>query len=1268
MKGFQPGMRSTLRSLNVVIVFFLAVSCASYKTQYSKNGGQWRDSAPTPSKKLVHTMYLVGDAGNASTTYDPPILKYLRSKLPEESKRSSILFLGDNIYEYGMPPAEDSIPRSKGEYSIKAQLDILKDFKGYPMFIPGNHDWRGWGLKGLKDQEDFVEAYINNLRGNEDKDDWENYFLPDNGCSGPEVVELSNDIVVIVVDSEWWLTDWDNQPKLNEGCEARNRATFKFIFENVVRKYRNKSVVIAMHHPLYTYGPHGGGYSVKQTIFPLTEVSHNLYLPTPLLGIFYTLFRSNIGSRQDVANQRYKELRSAMLAGVKKNGKFIFASGHEHGLQYIENEDQKFIISGSGSKHSPVKLGKGSEFATGSMGYSTLQFYEGGETWVQFWQVNDEGTQSTLVYQKKIKDQLTQASEETSFDFSEYQKHNTTTQQFLTKTKIEPVNSTHKFFFGEHHRQLYIEKYSFPVLDIQKFKGGVEPVKQGGGNQTNSLRVRDTLDRDYVLRGMTKDATRFLPFPFNRMVAAKYLVEDNFLSTHPFAPLAVPALADAINVYHTNPALYYVPAQPALGNYNTIFGGSVHLVEERPAGKNWKEADFFGNPDNIVGTPDLVEDILKNNNHKVDESWALRTRLLDFLIGDWDRHDDQWTWAVIKQDDGSKLYRPIPRDRDQAFSKYDGAIPAVARQTLPFLRQLQSYDPEISSMKWTTWSARLFDRTFLNSLNWQQWKEQVEFIQRNLTDDVIEKAFNAWPEKVKTESAPHEIKSLKARRDNLMKIARTHYEFLSKSVNVIGTDDRERFEIERIDSKHTHVIVHELSKKGEPKQVTYERIFENELTDEINIYGNGNDDEFLVKGNVRKGITVRLIGGLGKDTFVDKSVVRVGSKKTRVYDDMRTNTVVGDAETKDKRTTRYSFNIYDRRSYESEYDLTLPIPVIGYNPDDLFMIGATFDVIKHGFKKQPYSSHQRFGARYAFGTHAFMVDYRGDFINAIGRWDFLLDTYHHGPTYTFNFSGLGNSSIRDPESLNYYRVRQSAIRIYPALKKRFAGNNGYFSIGPLIETSQIQLTPGRFIEDYIGDDKYLLDRKYFGGAEAVINVNSVDNYFTPHHGIRFITSANWISNISDKKDFTSWVAHLSFYKALDKKENFVFATQIGGAQTLGTGYTFFQLPNIGGQLGLRGYHNQRFYGKSTYWQSTDLRVRISSSYNPVLPLTFGVFGSYDYGRVWLSSDITSTWHYSYGGGAWIAPVDALLFSLGVYVPREDVEDSPRFVFRMGFGF
>lgn len=1257
-----------MRALLILLIVLLT-SCASYKQHYTKSARQWQVASPAADRKLMHTMYLVGDAGNSSTNGTTPVLAYLKAKLPAESENSSVLFLGDNIYEYGMPPSEDVKKREVAEHRITAQLEILNEFKGRPIFIPGNHDWRGWGQSGLKSQENFIEYYINSQRGVSDKDDWENYFLPDDGCSGPVAVELSNDLVVLVVDSQWWLGDSEEEPKINQGCEARNRASFRFIFENMVRKYRNQNVVIAMHHPLYTYGPHGGAFTAKQHLFPLTDINPKLYLPLPGIGTVAALFRASIGSRQDVAHQDYKDLRTAVLAGAKKNGSFIFASGHEHTLQYIENGGQKFIVSGSASKESPVKLGKGSEFASGAMGYSTLSFYDGGETWTQFWEVNAEGTKATLVYQKKIKDASHFSADQVQQDFSEYEEHKDTVMRPVTSNKIRSVGSVHEFLLGSHHRDLYREKYSFPVLDLSTFQGGVTPVKQGGGNQTNSLRVRDKEGKDYALRGMTKDASRFLPFPFNKMVAAKFLVEDNFLATHPFAPLAIPPMADAINVYHTNPTLYYIPSQPALGVYNGLFGGKMHLVEERPAGKKWKDADSFGNPDKIVSTPDLTESLLKNPKHQVDEEWAIRTRMLDFLVGDWDRHDDQWTWATLNQDNDMKLYRPIPRDRDQAFSRYDGLVPGIARQTLPFLRQLQSYGPEINSMKWTTWSARLFDRTFLNELSWAQWETQVKFIQENLTDEVILKAFETWPQKAQEISAPSLIKGLKTRRDNLMKIARTHYEFVGKSVDVIGTDEKERFEVERIDDKHTRITVSEISKKGEVKRITFQRTFENEITSSVDLYGNGDDDEFLVSGEVKKSLKVRMIGGLGQDVFTDKSSVRMGSRKTFVYDDLRDNTVNPGRETRDKRSTIARYNIYDRRGYDSEYNIAIPFPILGFNPDDQFLIGATYNLMTHGFKKFPYASYQRIGGSFAFGTLAFKAGYEADFLNVIKNWDLYLDAQYHGPTYAFNFSGLGNNTTRPVDDPDYYRVRQSLIRIYPAVKKRFAGVSGYFTVGPTFETANIEDTPGRFITEVaVGENEKIFEHKYFTGMEVGFHFNNVDNLFSPHSGIRFNSTFNVVNNIRADEYFTSFRTNLSFYKSLDTRENFILASQIGWGQNFGSGYEFWQMPTIGGQQGLRGYRTERFYGNRAFWQTTDLRVRLTSSTNPILPFTIGVFGSFDYGRVWLKGESSESWHNSYGGGLWTSPVDALIFSIGAFIPKEQFEESPRVVFRVGFGF
>lgn len=1262
-------MKKTLNNMIWAFLIIAAFSCASYKTQFSKEGSTWESQTPSPDLVLKHTMYLIGDAGNDSPESRAPVLEYLKMKLETESKNSSALFLGDNIYEYGMPPSEDSADRKVAEYRITSQLETLDKFKGRPVFLPGNHDWRGWGVKGLKRQEKFVDKYINEKRGVKDKEDYEDYFLPLDGCSGPEVIELNDNVVIIVVDSQWWLTDWDRDSKINDGCEIRNREQFKFIFENVVRKYRNKDVVFAMHHPPYTYGPHGGRFTIKQHIFPLTELNPDLWIPLPGLGSISALFRATIGSKQDMANKHYKDLRTAVMAGAKKNGKFIFASGHEHGLQFIENDGQEFIVSGSGSKNSPISLGKGSQFASAKLGYSTLNFYEGGETWVNYWEVNPDGKDVKLIFRKKIKDKQVLEQPDSSIAFTEYNQHADSTNRFVTSNEVKPVGGFHKFLFGEHNRALYTEKYPFPVLDLSKYRGGLTPVKQGGGNQTNSLRLRDAEGKEYALRGLTKDVSRFLPFPFNQMVAAKYLVEDNFLSTNPFAPLSMPILAEAVHVYHANPKLYYVPAQPALATYNPIFGGTMNLLEERPDGKKWKEAAFFGNPDKIVNTPDFVEEMLENSKHKVDEPWAIRTRLFDFVIGDWDRHDDQWAWSLVKQKDGTILYRPIPKDRDQAFSMYDGLLTGVARLTLPFLRQLQSFSPEIQSMKWTTWSARLIDRTFLNQLSWEQWEEQAKFIQTNLTDEIIESAFAAWPDKAREISSPALIKNMKIRRDNLLQIARTHYEFVSEHVNVIGTEEEERIIVERLDDLRTKVSVYEVGKDRQIKHLNYERTFETAVTKTINIYGNGDDDEFIVRGDVKKGITVRLIGGLGADVFTDSSKVNSGGKKTFVYDDLGKNTLISGPETKDKRTSLYRYNVYDRRSADSNYDISIPAPILGVNPDDGFLIGASASMTRYGFKKEPYASLHTFGGSYAFATHGFKLNYTGDFISAFKKFDFYLDTYYHGPTYAFNYAGIGNNTERPVDNPDFYRVRQSAFYIYPAIKKRFGGNAGFISLGPFYEINDIQPTSGRFItspENGLGGE--IFQTKQFAGGKFLFDFSSVDNIFSPHTGIRFNAGFDWRSNLANQNNFGSLRAKFAFYNALDAKENIILASQIGTGIIFGHGYEFFQMATLGGKQGLRGYRTERFYGNSSIWHDTDLRIRLGSSYNPTLPLTYGIFGSFDYGRVWLENDPSKNWHYSYGGGVWLAPVDILTMAVGAFIPKEKKEEKPRVAFQIGFWF
>jgi len=1249
-----------------LLIFLLLVgtSCANYKKHIAPEAKSWTNSQPPTNIELKHRMYFVGGAGNTALNETTPVLKYLKTQLAKEGENSTMLFLGNNIDQEGMP-GKGSDRRKLAEHQIMNQLKILDDFKGNPIFLPGNHDW-GRGLKGLGREEKFINKYLN--KNIEDDEDWETYFFPEGGCPGPDVLEINDQLVVLIIDSQWWLADWDKEPKIHDGCEVKNKFMFQFMYKDVIKKYAGKNVVVAMHHPVYSNGPHGGKYSTKTHLLPL-----------PILGTIGTAFRKTGLSKQDLANPVYKELREVILASSSKNTNLIFVSGHERNLQYFKNGPHPFIVSGAGSEISPSALGKGAKFGYGKNGYASIDFYEDGQAWTSFYVPNEDGTDAKLVFRQKTKDALPVSKDNIPTDFPEFEKlkNQKTISKRPSNNPVEKAGGLQKFILGTHYRDIYLQEYEFPILDLSEYKGGLTPIKRGGGNQTNSLRMVDPDGHQYVMRDLSKDVTRLLPPPFNKMGLIEFIILDNYLSSHPFSPLTLAPLADAANIYHTNPEYYYIPKQPALGVYNDNYGGSVYLIEERPGG-SWEGKPIFGGTKKTYGTPDLSDKILKSHKHKVDQSWALRSRLFDVMIGDWDRHDDQWRWARFEEEDGTKLYRPVPRDRDQAFSKYDGLVTRLSTLLSPATHQLAVYNPDIKgNIKWAVYSPRNFDSQFLTELSWDDWEKEATFLKNNITDELIEEAFKAWPEYALQENGDYVKASLRGRRDRIVEIARRYYKFRAKVVDVIGTEQRELFEIQRVNDQETIVKMFKLSKKGKKKDLVYERTFTRDITKEIHLYGNGDDDEFRLSGEVHKGIKIRCIGGLGKDTFVDESKVRGLGKKTIFYDDKRKNSLSLGSEAKDKRTDKAIYNIYDRRAYQYEYNYTVPIPTIGSNPDDGFVLGASFLTTNYNFKKEPYASTHAYGGQFAFQTKAFELSYLGDYLNTFGELDFLLEASWKNSSYATNYFGYGNGSIAkvDELGIEFYRVREGLIRLYPAFKKRLGDLKDYFTFGPVFERSNIKNTANRILTtdlETVPEDVFVTRNRI--GAEVGFIYQNVDNKAIPHQGINVLANGKWMNSLDDTDlQFTKLSVEMAFYQNLDRKANLVFANRIGFGHIFGdlnSDFFFDDAFAIGGESALRGYRQQRFRGNTTFYFNTDLRLRLFSSYNRVLPITMGIFGGFDTGRVW-TNDIendSNDWHYSYGGGLWFAPLDAFTFTFGGFIPREETEESLQIVFKGGFSF
>jgi hypothetical protein len=242
-------------------------------------------------------------------------------------------------------------------------------------------------------QQAYVEAYFGR----------EGVYLPRNGCPGPEEVKLSDDITAIVINTQWWVHSGKRPEGKKDGCKVDNEHEFFVELEKMLERNRGKNIIVIGHHPMYSQAYHGGHFNMKQHLFPLTEVSHNLYIPFPLLGSIYPMYRKYIGSREDMAHPKYKSMRKRLIGIFSKYDDLIYAAGHDHNLQYLKENKQHYIISGAGCKINYVKHGEGAQFTHAHKGFFRVDFFTNGDIWLEAWEPDEQG-RPLLAYRKELHD------------------------------------------------------------------------------------------------------------------------------------------------------------------------------------------------------------------------------------------------------------------------------------------------------------------------------------------------------------------------------------------------------------------------------------------------------------------------------------------------------------------------------------------------------------------------------------------------------------------------------------------------------------------------------------------------------------------------------------------------------------------------------------------------------------------------------------------------------------------------------------------------
>ncbi|MFV8342789.1 metallophosphoesterase [Flavobacterium sp. XS2P39] len=1244
MKLFRDNCFITSNKV-VFILFatgFIFQSCATRHAQFGKNIKTPVTQNATDSSKIAHTLYLIGDAGNANENNAQQTIGLLEHQLEKATKNATLLFLGDNIYPKGLPNTDNAGERIIAETKLTNQLKLSKNFKGQTIFIPGNHDWYS-GIKGLERQAKFVTEYLNDKKS----------FLPRKGC-GIDDIEINKNLTMITIDSQWFLEDWDKSPTINDDCTIKSREAFFNELESLLNKNQEKTVILALHHPLMSNGTHGGQFSLEKQLFPLEQK-----IPLPVVGTAINLVRKTAGiSPQDIQNKQYTLFIKRIKTLLQSQDNVIVVSGHDHNLQYIEKDNIKQIVSGAGSKSEAAKAVFPNDFSYGGNGYAKLSFYENGAAKVTYYA--KEKNQEKLIFERFILDQKD--------DFS--------TKNFPTsfpKTTIASIYSKkqtkksifYKFFFGKHYRKYYSLPIAVKTTTIDTLFGGLRPKRAGGGHQSKSLQLFDKNGKEYVMRALKKSATRFLQsvafkdqFILNEFedTYAEELLSDFYTTAHPYAPLAVGNLAGKIGVAHTNPVLYYIPKHKALKDFNVNFGNELYMVEERPTDSQIG-IKSFGYPTAIISTEDLMKNLHKDEKYSVDESAYIKARLFDMLIGDWDRHQDQWRWGEYKVD-GKIIYKPIPRDRDQAFTKYDGALFFVLMKKAQ-LRHMQSFKDKIKNVKWLNREPYPLDLAFIKTADQNEWIKQAKYIQENLSDSDIDGAFNNLPTAVQDGTISDIKRKLKVRKKQLQRYATAYYNELQKTVLIVGTDKKDKFVIQQKTKKNLEIEVYRLKNEGE--ELLYTKNFIVGKTKKIWIYGLDDDDVFEVKGTSKSRINIRLIGGQNNDIYSVEN-----GKKIKIHDfKSKSNTYTLDSKSKVLLSDDYKTSFYD---YEKpKYNSFSALPNIGFNPDDGVKFGIVTGYIVNDFKQNPYTQRHILKTNYFFATNGYELIYDAHFPKLFGKWDLDLESQFTSPNFTINYFGYGNETVNNDETfgMDFNRVRIRMLKVLPSIKK--VGKHGSeIRFQTSFERIMVEETSNRFVDIPGNINPAVFQNQQFAGATVKYSFENYDIPSFPSMGMGFSVAGSWKMNLEDtKRNFPTLESKLNFNHKIDANGKFVLATILKAKILLNDNFDFYQGATLGGDYDLRGFRNERFLGNQSFYQSSDLRWNLGKIKRSIIPMSYGILAGFDYGRVWQKGEDSDKWHQSFGGGLWINGLNALTARITYF---KAANEEARIAFGLGFGF
>jgi hypothetical protein len=870
------------------------------------------------------------------------------------------------------------------------------------------------------------------------------------------------------------------------------------------------------------------------------------------------------------------------------------------------------------------------------LGFATLEVSKNKNVRVKFFTIDKDSVK--LAYSNNIVDfsKLPVKAEDTMRQV-EYVFKDTVVISATDRYKKE--HDVPVFFLGENYRKEWSMPVSFKIFNIRKEQGGFKVISLGGGKQTKSLKLEDIHGKEWTLRTIEKDPEKAIP-TFLRGTLAQGIVEDMISASDPYGALVVPTLAKAAGIPSSQPKFFFVPDDPAIGYYRPLFANKVVMLEDR---------DPIPSAD-TKSTSKVLNKLYDKNDHKIDQPAVLNARLLDMLIGDFDRHADQWKWGTTDTGKG-KLYYPIPRDRDQAFFYSDGLLTRyLSRHKMRFV---QGFTKSIKDIIGLNFAARDFDRSFLNGIDEAKWKAVTDSFTYKITDAVINEAVLKYPPEIVPMMSERIAVRLKSRRDDLTKKSMVYYRYLARHVTVIGSNEQEYFHLSN-DNGLLKLSVYEKKDEIDTVSLRYLRIFDHTDTKELMLYGLNGNDKFEIDPDVSSRIKLRIIGGKGDDTFnlngnIHNYLYDLSTEKNDFIHTRRTNKELsGDVAVLDYKNTGFKYN-----------ELYFPQINIGVNGEDGLLFGLGLHSRTYGFRQMPYATDQRLTTLIAPFNGAYKAKYKGEFNKVFLKSDLIINAEFVNPVLN-NFFGYGNSSVFDKTNrIPYYRVRYKYIAGDLLLRKRV---NDIFQIsaGPTFYHywSRFKDNDTRILAlpQNVGIDSLsIYSKKDYAGIKAKMDISYVDNELFPSRGITWFSEFSSLYGLNNNSGkLTKINSDLTIYAKVSDLSKVSTVLRFGGGHIFNKNYEYFQALTLGANNYARGFRKNRFSGSSMAYGSAELKVRVFKSKSYVVPGDVGLMGFYDIGRVWVQNESSKKWHNSFGGGLYFVPFDMIMVSACVGLSEEDL--------------